>query len=298
MDLIERLPNDAYVAKKQPYVDVFGLLPIFKGVAFHSNTILSGPKGIGKSMAFAAYAYETKTNIVTYDCSEDVRRAHVIGTPTMRGHETPFIMGPIPTAYEIANETGACILCFEEINALSPQMQKLLNSSTDFRRRVEVPEAKKVFELKNGAKLWVVGTMNTAVYGGVYALNEDLKSRFDIYPLDYPKDEHAIIQSEMADRGFTVAPDIIQKVLTISTETRQKAIEYALSPRDVVQILSNIARVGVKDALWIASGKFDDTDRKFFQDRVWDNFDNLLLPGATAPAKSSKQAQAQTPPRP
>jgi MoxR-like ATPase len=300
MNLVERLPNEAFrVTRKLPYVDVFSLLPIYEKVAFRSNLVLVGPKGIGKSMSVAHYAVENKRHLVTFDCSEDVRRSHLIGTYTMRGHETPFVLGPIPTAYEVANDTGFCILCLEEINALSPQMQKVLNSSTDFRRRVEVPEAQRVFELKQGAQLWVVGTMNTAVYGGVYALNEDLKSRFRMVPLDYPQSEADIIASEMRDRRIVVDASIVKKVLTLAAETRQKSVEYALSPRDVVQIIEDISLIGVKDALWIASGKFDDADRKFFQDRVWDNFDNMLLPGATAPAQTRpKVPPGQAPARP
>jgi len=293
MNLVERLPNDAFrVTRKLPYVDVFNLLPIYEKVAFRSNLVLVGPKGIGKSMSVAHYAVEQRKHLVTFDCSEDVRRTHLIGTPMLRGHESPFVLGPLPTASEVANETGFCILCLEEVNALSPQMQKILNSTTDFRKRIEVPEAQRVFELKQGAKLWVVGTMNTAVYGGVYALNEDLKSRFRMVPLDYPSNESDIVASEMRDRQIQVDPTIVRKVLTLAAETRQKSVEYALSPRDVVQIVEDISLVGVKDALWIASGKFDDQDRKFFQDRVWDNFDNLLLPGATAPAQTRPKTQA------
>ena len=114
---------------------------------------------------------------------------------TIRGAETPFILGALTTAYEIANEVGKCIIDFEEFNTLTPQMQKLLNSSTDFRKRIEVPECGHVFELKKGAKLWVVGTQNNATYAGTYALNEDLKSRLRLIEVNYPdsKDESNLV---------------------------------------------------------------------------------------------------------
>jgi MoxR-like ATPase len=297
MHSVERLSNDDFrSSRKPPYVDVYNLLPIYEKLAFKANLILVGPKGIGKSMSVAFYAAEHGKHIVTFDCSEDVRRSHLVGTHILRGHETPFILGPLATAYEVANDTGACILALEEINALSPQMQKVLNSSTDFRRRIEVPEAQRVFQLKDGARLWVVATMNTSVYGGVYALNEDLKSRFRMIPLEYPSNEREIITSAMRDLQIQVDETVITKVLELATETRSSSCEYALSPRDVVQIVADIATVGIKDALWLASGKFDDADRTYFQNRVWSTFDNLLLPGATAPAQGRTQTtKAPTP---
>lgn len=292
MTRIVRLPTDSFLPKKKPpYVDVFKLLPIFDQLAFNASLITVGPKGIGKSMAVSYYAADKRRHIITFDCSEDVRRSHLIGNFTLQGNESPFVLGPIPLAYEIANETGYCILNLEEINALSPQMQKLLNSSTDFRQRIEVPECERVFELKPGAKLWVTGSMNTAVYGGVYQLNEDLKSRVRMIPLDYPSDEREIVDSELRDKRITVDESIIKKVLTLAVETRQKQIEYALSPRDVVQILEDISWVGPERAFWIASGKFDDQDRKFFQDRVWTTF-GFLLPGATPPVQGKVAAKS------
>ena len=41
---------------------------------------------------------------------------------------------------------------------------------------VTLPQSKERFAIP--ANVHLLGTMNTAVYGGVYALNEDLKSRF------------------------------------------------------------------------------------------------------------------------
>jgi MoxR-like ATPase len=289
MTRILRLPTDSFLpTKKPPYVDVSDLLPIFDKLAYNANLVLVGPKGIGKSMAVNYFAADRHQHIVTFDCSEDIRRGHLIGGFTLQGNESPFVLGPLPIAYEIANETGFCVLDLEEINALSPQMQKLLNSSTDFRRRIEVPECERVFELRPGAKLWVTGSMNTAVYGGVYQLNEDLKSRLRMIPLDYPPREREIVDTALRHSQVTVGDDMIKKVMTIATETRQKAVEYALSPRDVVQILEDIAWIGPERALWVASGKFDDQDRKFFQDRVWTTF-GFLLPGATPPAQSKQQ---------
>jgi nitric oxide reductase NorQ protein len=264
---IERLEAKEYLpAKDLIYVDVFKLHDYYKDMAYRANLILVGPKGIGKTLSVAAFAAKDDAHLVTYDCSEDVRRSNLLGMNLIRGGETPFVLGPLTTAFEIANETGKCILAMEEFNALTPQMQKVMNAAADFRRKIEVPECGRVFRLKEGAKLWIVGTMNTAVYGGVYALNEDLKSRFRMVDLPYPepKLEREIVMAVV--QGTAEAE--INLVLTLAHETRQKALEYALSTRDVVQIVEDIAFMGKERALRVCLGKFEGDDKSTVAERI------------------------------
>lgn len=266
--IVSRLPSDAFKPKTDlVYEDVCNLHPLFDQIAFHANLILVGPKGIAKTLSIATWAGKKNHPIVTFDCSEDIRRAHLLGMFTLRGDESPFVLGPLTTAIEVANEVGHCVLCLEEINALTPSVQKMLNSIGDFRRRIEVPECQRVFELDPKAKLWLCGTMNTSVYGGVYELNEDLKSRFRMLPVEYPSkgDETRILKSVVSG---SVKPDLIKEVLTLAHETRQKSLAYSLSPRDTVQILEDTQRCGVEGALRLASGKFEGQDRDYFLTRV------------------------------
>ncbi len=258
------------------FVDVFNLHSLYEGLAFNANLILVGPKGVGKTLSFQTFAAKVKSPIITFDCSEDVRRSHLIGHHVIRGGNTPFVLGPLTTAFEVANEVGSCILVLEEINGLSPQMQKVLNGTADFRKRLEVPECQQIFKLKEGAKLWFVGTMNTAVYGGVYALNEDLKSRFRLLALDYPSpsQEKEIIEGIVSPEtlkkmgGMEVAARVVQ----LAMETRQKAMEYQLSPRDVQQIIEDIASVGMARAMRVLIGKFDGDDRTTMRERIHSAF--------------------------
>jgi len=164
---ILRLPASAFHPPHKSYTDTHQLHPLYDKIAFESNVILVGPSGIAKSLSILAWAHENEVPVVDFDCSEDVRRAHLYGHYIAEGDDTPFVLGPITTAIEVANEVGKCILSLEEVNALTPQMQKALNPVSDFRRKVELPEIGKVFELEGDAKLWVVGSMNTSVYGGV-----------------------------------------------------------------------------------------------------------------------------------
>lgn len=274
---IERLSANMYEAKDKEslaYADVWKLHDLFDGLAFKSNLILVGPKGIGKTMSFQSYAAKKSIPIVTFDCSEDVRRSNLLGMYVIRGDQTPFVLGPLTTAIEVANEAGSCILVMEEINGLSPQMQKVINPLADFRRRIEVPECTRVFGLKPGAKLWLVGTMNTSAYGGVYSLNEDLKSRFRMLSLGYPapEDEAKIVTSHLKD----VDSMSLKKVMLLAQETRQKSLEYALAPRDVVQILEDAASVGMERALRIAIGKFEGDDQTTIKARIQSIFGYAL----------------------
>lgn len=268
MNSIERMPSESYRPREGlKFVDVYGLHSLYEGLAFRSNLALVGPKGIGKTLSFQTYAAKKQSHIVTFDCSEDVRRSHLLGSFVLKGDSTPFVLGPLTTAFEVANETGHCILVLEEMNALSPQMQKVLNGLSDFRRRIEVPECQRVFELKPDARLWLVGTMNTAVYGGVYALNEDLKSRFRMLALTYPspKQERLILADAF---GTKLDSQMIEDALRLATETRSNAMEYALSPRDVQQFLEDVLALDVKKALRILIGKFDDADRDTIRKRI------------------------------
>lgn len=269
---IERLEAKDLVPVEVAYEDVFDLLALYNKIAFKSDVVLVGPKGIGKTLSIAAWAARNHSNkrfcpIVTVDCTEDVRRTSLLGSFYLGTQDSPFTLGPIPTAIEIANEVGRCILQFEELNALMPQMQKLLNPITDWRRKIELPEVQRVFRLERGAQLWVTGTMNTSVYGGVYGLNEDLKSRFRMPPLRYPTDgeERKIINTALS---YKADKTLVSDMIRLATETRAKTFEYSLSPRDVVQVLEDVKLVGLDDALWMLLGKFEGEERETAQARI------------------------------
>lgn len=272
---IERLPSEEYVPKADlNYIDTGELHDLYEKLQFESNIILVGPKGSGKSLSVASFCKKHGYPVITFDASEDVRRSHLIGMFVLRGNETPFVLGPLTTAIEVANEKGKCVLILEEINALTPQAQKVLNPLTDFRRSIEVPEAKKVFRLNPGAQLWVVGTMNDVGYGGVYQVNEDLKSRFRMLPVDYPtpSEEKKILMAHAKAKKLTVSVDQLTQILTLAKETRQATLEYALSTRDLVHIIEDMNRVGINKALLMITGKFDGQDRTLIQKRIESTF--------------------------
>lgn len=290
---IERLPSTEYIVPPSmagQFNDGLGLHALYDGIAFNLPTILVGPKGVGKSLSFTSWCAKKGIPLITYSCSEDARLSHLVGMYTLRGDETPFILGPLAAAIDVANETGAAVLDLEEINALTPQMQKLLNGMTDFRRCIEAPQVGKVFKLQPNAKLWVVGTMNFSAYGGVNALNEDLKSRFTLLTLGYPtpEQESALVQDSLngmlSRQMLSKIPAAVQTgILRFAVETRQGACQYALSPRDVVQTLVLVATAGLENALWALLGKFEENDRAYALGRLQQAF------GANAVLKFTAQ---------
>lgn len=272
---IRRMPTEAFLSEKDEtgFVDHDDMFEVFDAVAFYEDgsLILSGPKGIGKSLSFQSYAAMHGYPIVTYTCSETDRHSSLVGQFILQGNHTPFILGPLATAIEIANEAGHCILCLDEINALPPSSQKIINPLTDFHRSLNVPTVEQLFKLDDGAKLWVVGTMNSVVYGGVYSLNDDLTSRFNVLPLGYPsaEAEKKIIRSILPQLNTVQGRQWVDSVVRLGIETRQQAFEYALSPRDVIQILGNIFRVGsLEIPMMLAAGKFQLVDEVLFRKRV------------------------------
>lgn len=156
------------------YVDVHGVLDVALNLVCprdpaqpSSNILLNSAHGMGKTLAAATLALKIGERlgkpvpIVVYDCSEDTRNHHLLGSShILPDGTTSFVLGPFPLAIELANEVGFCILNAEEISALTPGAQKQFNAMTDWRRSVFVPQLGRHFHLQKEARLAVVGTMN------------------------------------------------------------------------------------------------------------------------------------------
>ena len=271
--IIEPNVESYFVKTPLTYVDTAGLTPLLKTLMFKRNVILSGEKGIGKSLAISALAYETEVPLIIHWCTENDRRESLVGHLTLVNGETVYNLGPLPRAIAIANKAKRAILHFEEVNALTPQTQKLINPLTDWHREVETDYG--FYRLDEGAEIWVTGAMNLSAYGGVYALNDDFKSRFRILPLGYPttKEETTIVNAMVpgGDSG------ILDKVLTLAQHTRTDATNYSLSPRDVCDIMADTQLVGLAQALRLQSGKFEGEDRAAYVSWIKTTFSTEML---------------------
>lgn len=252
----------------------------FKRMKVHLKSgiplLLRGPKGIGKTLFVEKFCEMKKIPYPQIDCSENTKIYDLIGKFLIIGDETVFLLGIIPTAIEVANQFGEAILGFEELGALTPAMQKVLNRLLDYRKACFVPGINKHFELKEGVKLLVVGTTNPSTYGAVHELNEDLASRFAILDMRYPneKREKKILNTVGIDE------QLINNMVALAKETRlatvSGAVEYALSTRDLDQFFEQVRSYnlegmnGTKYALEESVlGKYEsEVHKKWLQQRI------------------------------
>jgi len=271
--LVTRTPaEELLVLNPPPYVDIFKLHDLYKKT--DSNLLIKGPKGDGKSLSVFTYAAEHGIPLVVQECSEGTKETHLMGSQTLIGDKTVFVLGSIPTAIDVANECGECILLFEELNALTPQVQKMLNAVGDFRKACSMPAIKRSYRLQPGKKLWLRGTMNPSVYGGTYDLNEDLKSRFDEIEITYPEPglEKQVLITVC---GSAVANDVLDKVIRLGGESRQGELSYSLSTRDLVRLVQTIPKAGLPVALQLIACKFEGDDRENIIRRINSIFGNV-----------------------
>lgn len=288
--------EDLFITKTPPFIDIFRLHSVFNALSYRSNVLLKGPKGDGKTLAVLTWAAANKTPVVIQECTEDTRKTDLLGSPSLLGDQTVFVLGSIPAAIDVANEYGRCILLFEELNALTPQAQKMLNAVTDFRKQCSMPTIKRTYRLREGAYLWAVATMNPTVYGGTYDLNEDLKSRFEEINLTYPLpgQEKEIIklsgivgaklpisytyfEGAIKKESQTLDEHLIDKIIRLAGESRQQATGYALSPRDVIRIVETIPLLGVEKALQLVLHKFEGDDKETMSKRISSIFGGLNI---------------------
>jgi MoxR-like ATPase len=233
--VVKMLPvdSDNFVLKNRiRYVEVDDEFKLIKAhLENGAPLIFEGPKGLGKTLAFAAFAQKHKIPIIQFDCSEGTRYSHLYGSFVLLGEEAWFKPGVFPMAFEIANEKTFCILVLEEINSLSPQVQKMICPATDYRSSVFVQELGQTFRCSENSRVLIAGTMNPSYYGGVSELNEDLKSRFSIHKFTFPK------PSQEADIISCDDKELTSKLLQLAVETRksheEQSLSYALSPRDL-----------------------------------------------------------------
>lgn len=273
---VTRTPTrDLYVAPPK-FVDVYDLMPLLTALSFEQNLIIKGPSGVGKSLAIFEWAHNHKIPVVVEECTEDTRDFRLKGTQTIAGGNFLYILGSLPTAIEVANETGKCVLLLDEVNALPPTTQKALNAIADFRKRVTLHNIGRTYELRKGAKLWVTATMNPTSYSGTYELNRDLRSRFEEVEVDYLPEakESALLKALFGkDKAGNPTPFPIENFVRLAQETRKEKKLYPLSPRDLERVLFNAERLGTHQALSLVMGRADgDKSKDLLTARINDIF--------------------------
>lgn len=267
-----RMPTDEMIpTERDDYIEV-GFTELLDNLSKGAltPTIFKGPKGCGKTLALEQWCAQHGIPMVRENCTSGTDKSDLIGTFSMRGaNEVVFCLGALPTAIEIANEAGMCVLVLEEVNALRPNVQSTIYSVADYRRSVEASSLGKNFRLKDGAQLWVLGTMNPG-YSGTYQLSEALRSRFVFIEVLYMAEAR---EKELLEATFETPPDVEERriaarLLQFAAESRTYDWDYALSTRDLEDVVRCYSCVGLEKALKILVGKFDPEHKGSIEARI------------------------------
>ena len=196
------------------------------------NILIEADKGVGKTTLVYEVANRLDCHIVGYSCSSGTREGDLRGR--IMNLNGLFQPGVLVQAVEIANEKGVCMLHLDELNALEPELQKLLNPLLDDRRHITANG--KQFRLNSDAKLIVIATMNPSTYAGTSPLNEDLRSRFVGQVWEYPKPSHLKEVIDWTDIPKAKVQKPILQLAQDSANYRAKGdVEYVLTIRDLKQ---------------------------------------------------------------
>jgi len=240
LEYIQVNSEEFFVYDVPEYVETRNEYAVYDGMLKSKKPLLiRGPKGIGKTLSIASWVSQRpKMPFIHYDCSEGTKESNLIGRAIIhRDGTTPFKLGIIPTAIELANKSKVAVLCLEEVGSLPPAMQKLLNPLLDWRCGLFVDALNRSFRLDKDARLIVFATTNPSTNGGVFEINHDLKSRFAIWNWDYPsmQEESKLVNS------YGIPDDFVDGLLRLASETRalekKGNLDYGVSTRDISDAL-------------------------------------------------------------
>jgi hypothetical protein len=247
--------------------------------------LIEGDKGLGKTLCVYDVAFAEKIHLVFHACSSGTRVGDLLGRLQVNENGSYFDLGVLPRAILCANKYKKACLYLDEINALEPEVQKILNPVCDDRRMITANS--KQFRLNEGCTLVVIASMNPSYYAGVNQLTEDMRSRFIGDVWSYPSSSE--LKSLVDWKGIpmaTVGDPLVQLVQDTHSSRVKGDVEYVLSPRDVVQF-TDIYRMwshtcdetetlkrAIHTCLLVKYG--DSTEREFVKTSAQDTFDVTL----------------------
>lgn len=145
---IRRPSTDILTARTKGNFKETGIMDLLSTLSFGEPLILMGDKGTGKTVSIEQWAAKKRAPFLRYGCTGETSDRELLGGFVLKSlEETWFALGVLPTAIDVANEVGVCILVLEEINALNAEAQKAVNSIADYRREVALPNIGVVMRL-------------------------------------------------------------------------------------------------------------------------------------------------------
>lgn len=194
--------------------------------------LMEGEKGVGKTMAVTEACAIDDIPLISFSCSSGTTMGDIIGREHLYNSNSVFKLGVLPTAIRVANHFGKAVLYLDELNALDPEIQKMLNPVIDDRRHLIVNN--ELFALDKGVKFTIIATQNPSYYAGVNPLNEDLRSRFVGKVIEYPTTRQI---SSVIDWTDIPKQEVQQPLLSLAVDTlsmkKDDKVDYVISVRDI-----------------------------------------------------------------
>ena len=195
--------------------------------------LIEGDKGLGKTLCVYDVTFAEQCHLVFHACSSGTRVGDLLGRLQVNENGSYFDLGILPRAILCANKYKKACLYLDEINALEPEVQKVINPIADDRRMIVANN--KQFRLNEDSTLVLVASMNPSYYAGVNQLTEDMRSRFIGDVWSYPSSSELESLVDWTNIPETVRTPLIQLVQDTHSSRVKGDVEYVLSPRDVVQ---------------------------------------------------------------
>jgi MoxR-like ATPase len=203
-------------------------LAIEQGLPF----LMEGEKGIGKTMAVTEICAQLGIDLVSFSCSNGTTMGDIIGRERLLNDNSIFDLGVLPTAIKVANKKKKAVLYLDELNALDPEIQKMLNPVIDDRRSLIVNN--ELYELDDGVVFTIIATQNPSFYAGVNPLNEDLRSRFIGKVIEYPTSKQI---KSVIDWTDIPVREVQNPLLSLAVDTlsmkKDGKVDYVISVRDI-----------------------------------------------------------------
>ena len=226
----------------------------------------NGESGIGKTLLVKYYASKNKIPIVVLTCSNQTNKYNIFGTQQAKDNESVFVLGVVPTVIELANKSPMkkAILLIDEVSALTPETQKLLNENLNFREGVTVTEINQNFRLNDDSTIAILATKNPSSYAGTNELNRELDSRVLTVNLKDLTVEETI---ELLER-YKIKEDLIKKLCNLKDQVNagydSGSLYFRLDTREIVKFVSVYTEVleseneetAIKEAASLVLGKY------------------------------------------
>jgi MoxR-like ATPase len=194
--------------------------------------LMEGEKGTGKTMAVTEMCAKEGASLVSFSCSSGTTMGDILGREHLYDGNSVFQLGVLPIAILTANLTKKAVLYLDELNALDPEVQKMLNPVIDDRRSIVINNT--LYKLDDNVQFTIIATQNPSYYSGVNPLNEDLRSRFVGKVIEYPTTSQI---TKVIDWTDIPEEEVGQPLLSLAVDTlsmkKESKIDYVISVRDI-----------------------------------------------------------------